>query len=292
MSDSEGFNDEFPIVANPVATDITLKQDKSATTIGPYLLIGRLGAGGFGEVWLAERSGRLACTKVALKLPRNFTASEEEVRREAHAWVQAGGHPNVIPIFEADIYQGRLVIVSEYAEEGSLAGWLERQKHVVASVAAEMLDGILGGLIHLHNRGVIHRDLKPANVLLQGGKPRLTDFGLAKVVSGITSSGHVAGTPRYMAPEAFEGVYSAQVDIWAAGIILYELLTGTAPFPQREYAALVEAILTKNPDPLPPSVPPRIGDIVRIALAKRSEERFESAVAMRMALQTATHSIP
>lgn len=288
MSDRNQPDHESPPTVPPVTSEVSPEGDRPGSTIGPYRLLERLGAGGFGEVWLAERFGRLACTKVALKLPRNLCVDEESVRQEAQAWVQAGGHPNVIPIFEADVYQGRFVIVSEYAEEGSLAVWLERENRVLDTVAAGLLDGILAGLVHLHDRGIVHRDLKPANVLLQGGKPRLTDFGLARVASGGAPSEHAAGTPRYMAPEAFEGACSPQIDVWSAGVMLYELLAGAVPFPQRGYAALANAIRNDAPAPLPPSVPPNLGGVVRVALAKRPEDRFDSATAMRTALQATT----
>src|SRR5205814_9714378 len=114
---------------------------------------------------------------------------------------------------------------------GSIHEWMEAKygKAPAVAEAVTIADGILAGLDYLHRVGLTHRDLKLENVLLQDGIPRLTDFGLARVLKTEAQSGDISGTPRYMAPETFSGSYSASSDLWACGILLYELLAGGNP---------------------------------------------------------------
>ncbi len=260
-------------------------------TLGPYALVRLLGRGAFGQVWLAERRTALAVTRVALKIPLMDDVDLDAIRKEASIWAQASGHPNVLPIIEADIYDGQVVIVSEYAPDGSLVDWLARKGGVVSlPEAARMVDGILAGLEHLHARQIVHRDLKPANVLLQGETPRLADFGIARVVRATSHTGHIAGTPAYMPPEAFDGVRTEQGDLWAAGVVFQQLITGGLPFPQPDLTSLMAAILTREPAPLPADFPPAVRSFLATALCKDPAHRFATATAMRRALGQAVAS--
>ena len=146
--------------------------------IGPYCLLEFLGRGAFGEVWLAERQSTIAKSRLAVKLPVHASVDLGIIRKEAEIWVRAGSHPNVLPIFEAEVYDAQVVIVTEYAPDGSLKRWLNRHGGKAPSFesAVDMAMAILAGLEHLHVRGIVHRDLKPANVLMQGEYPRIADF--------------------------------------------------------------------------------------------------------------------
>jgi serine/threonine protein kinase len=263
---------------------------KANDPIGPYTLISTLGRGAFGVVWLAEKRTAITTTKVAIKIPNDEDVDLEAVKQEASLWVHASGHPNVLPIIDADIYDGQVIIVSEYAPDGSLSKWLREHGGKAPSVEAamEMTLGILAGLEHLHERGIIHRDLKPDNILLQRETPRLADFGIARVLKTTSQSASATGTPVYMPPEAFDGKRSEQTDIWSVGVIFYQLLTGRLPFPQTDMTSLLSAIITKEPEPLPGSVSQSIRAVIDRALKKNPGERYKSASEMRRALRSAS----
>ena len=267
---------------------------QAGSKIGPYVLISKLGKGGFGVVWLAERRTAITTTRVALKLPLDDEIDLSAVKREADLWVQASGHPNVLPIIEANIYDSQIVIVSEYAPGGSLVEWLARNGGSAPSLeqAAETISGILAGLGFLHSKQIIHRDLKPANVLLQEDIPRLADFGIARVLRTTQSSGFIAGTPAYMAPEAFDGERSVQTDLWSVGVIFYQLLTGRLPFPNPDLSALMKSIIINQPAPLPEHIPEPVKVVIERAMRKDTSQRFRSATEMRGALREAMQRNP
>ena len=257
---------------------------KEGQQIGPYTLIRRLGRGGFGDVWLAERRSQFLTKKVAVKLPHDDQVDFNTIQREAGLWEEASGHPNVLPIIDAEVYEGQVVIVSEYADGGSLDDKLKDVGTTSIKEAVELTMGILNGLEFLHSRRIIHRDIKPQNILLQGNTPRLADFGISRAMatSGISST--IIGTDAYMSPEAFDGKRTVQTDIWSTGVVLYQLLNGTLPFPQTHPTERMFAVLTKDFEPLADDVPSDLKKIVTTALAKLPENRFASAAAMREAL--------
>ena len=134
--------------------------------IGSYTLIRLLGKGGFGEVWLAQKRSQFVTKKVALKLPLEEQVNFDAIRQEAELWEQASGHPNVLPIIDADVIDGQVLIVSEYADGGSLFDILKTYGKLSVEQAIEVTIGVLNGLEFLHNKRIIHRDIKPQNILL------------------------------------------------------------------------------------------------------------------------------
>jgi len=192
----------------------------------------------------------------------------------------------VLEFLAARVFDGQVVLVSEYAPDGSLKDWLKLYSGRAPSVEAaiRMTRGILAGLEHLHGRNIIHRDIKPDNVLLQGATPRLADFGISRVLKTTSHTVQGAGTPTYMAPEAFKRKRNQQTDLWSVGVLLYQMLSGRLPFDGADITELYGAILNEEPDPLPAEIPEWLRQIVAKALTKDPEQRFKTAAEMRIAL--------
>ncbi len=272
------------------------KNDK----IGEYNLVKFLGRGQFGEVWLAEKKLQFSTRSVshALKFLANPAddASLRSIEAEVDTWIEAGGHPNVMSVIDMFVANDHIVIISEYAEGGSLGGWLKRSGGKAPSdeAALEMMSGILRGIEHLHFKNVVHRDLKPDNILLQGNFPRITDFGISRIVSSGMQTTKPIGSPAYMSPDAFTGSKSPQTDIWSAGVMLYEMLTGKQPYEISEDEPLwflVKKIQEEEPKPLPEHFNPALKKIVENALQKDAAKRFQTATEMRLAVERATYSL-
>jgi serine/threonine protein kinase len=246
-------------------------------------LLRKIGRGAFGVVWLAERQTAIATTQFALKLPRDEDIDLEAFKQEAAIWVQASGHENVVSLIEADIYDGQIVIVSEYVPDGSLTAWLKLHggKSPSIEAACRMIDGILAGLTHLHERHIIHRDLKPDNILLRRETPRLADFGIARLLRSGSYSTNISGTLAYMAPEAFDGKRNEKTDVWSVGVIFCQLVAGHLPYAQQDTASFIGAIMRYDPPQLPESLPTALQRIVLTALQRDPLHRYKSAAAMR-----------
>ena len=249
--------------------------------IGSYTLLHKLGKGGFGEVWLAEKRSQFVTKRVAVKLPLDDQVNFEAIRQEATLWEQASGHANVLPIIDADVYDGQVVIVSEYADGGSLHDKLKTEGKLPIKQAVEMTIGILNGLEFLHNKQIIHRDIKPQNILLQGETPRLADFGISRAMQTTAISSTIIGTDAYMSPESFTGKRSVQADIWSVGVVFYQLLKGELPFQQEHPSERMYAILQRDFEPLPANIPQSLKTIIAKALAKLPENRYKTAIEMR-----------
>jgi WD40 repeat protein len=277
--------------------------DASATAhraFADYELLEEVGRGGMGAVFRA-RHMRLN-RRVALKmiLTGQF-ASAEEVRRfqiEARNAAQLD-HPNIVPIYEVGTWRGRHYFAMKLVDGGSLAGRVG-QFTKDPRAAARLMAATARAVHYAHQRGVLHRDLKPANVLLDAdGQPQITDFGLAKRLSpdgsaaaagaagltGMTLSGAVLGTPRYMAPEQARGEKSLTVaaDVYGVGAILYELLTGRPPFQADTVFDMLRQVREQDP-PRPSSIIARIDreleTICLKCLEKDPPRRYASAEAL------------
>src|SRR5262245_60716810 len=260
---------------------------KASDRIGPYQLIHKLGAGGFAEVWLAQDFSGSSPREVAVKTPHDSEIDLDALLQEATLWARATGHLNVLEFLAARVFDGQVVLVSEYAPDGSLSDWLGRNGGRAPSVeaAVEMTRGILAGLEHLHTRGIIHRDIKPENVLLLGATPRLADFGISRVLKSTGKNTFIAGTPHYMAPEAFNRRRNQQADLWSVGVMLYQMLSGRLPFDGDDMAEIYGAILNESPEPLPAAIPEWLRQVVAKTLNKDPERRYQSALEMREALR-------
>jgi serine/threonine protein kinase/tetratricopeptide (TPR) repeat protein len=257
--------------------------------IGHYLIERKLGEGGMGVVY-AARDERLART-IALKTlsaPAPDEIARQRLWREARAAASVN-HPNVCQIYEIGEDAGRVFIAMELLDGEALAARLERGA-LTAAEAVPIGLGMLSALAALHARGVVHRDLKPSNVFLTAHGVKLLDFGLAQpepggadgVAAGLTRTGVVMGTPRYMSPEQVAGEpVDLRSDLFAAGTILFEMLAGRPAFAGRSIAEVLHATRYEQPPALSGSPAVAAVDrVIRRAMAKRPADRPVSADAM------------
>jgi tetratricopeptide (TPR) repeat protein len=274
-------------------------------TLGPYRVLEKLGEGGMGEVYRAHdsRLGRDVALKV---LPAEFAADPERLQRferEARA-TAALSHPNILAVYDLGTYEGTPFIVEELVEGESLRERLSGGP-VPVTTAVELASQIARGLAAAHEKHIVHRDLKPDNVIVtRDGVAKILDFGLAKFVdprspdnsetltrapAGETESGRVLGTIAYMAPEQARGAaVDHRADIFALGVVLYEMLAGSRPFAGVGAIDTLSAILKDDPKPLPSTVPSGLQGVVRRCLEKRPDDRFATAREVLAALQATT----
>ncbi len=252
---------------------------------GPYKIVEKLGEGGMAVVYKGYQQS--LNRHVAIKVLRQELAQDEEFvtrfRREALA-VADLSHPNILQIYDAGFVQGLYYIVMAYVDGGSLReliGHGALEPDYALSIAAQVADA----LHHAHQRGIVHRDVKPNNILLsRDGRPLLSDFGIAKALhdsSGLTRTGMSIGTPEYMAPEQIQGQkVDGRTDIYALGIVLYEMLAGWAPFSSSTPVAALYKQVNEPPAPLRQvniNIPAWIEAVVNKALAKSPLERYQQA---------------
>jgi tRNA A-37 threonylcarbamoyl transferase component Bud32 len=224
---------------------------------GRYLILGLAGRGGEGEVYRAE--DRKLGQAVALKiLPDSVRTDERRLERLAHE-VRMGrrvSHPNVCRVYDIVEAEGQAFLTMEWIDGEDLASHLRRKDRLPKDVAMGIARQICAGVAAAHDQGVLHRDLKPANVMIDDrGTVRVTDFGLAAATATVHGERAREGTPLYMSPEQLAGgAVTAQSDIYALGLVLYEVFTGRHPFPGRTLEEMLA--LRKSPPPEPSSVAP------------------------------------
>jgi beta-lactam-binding protein with PASTA domain len=265
---------------------------------GRYRVAARLGSGGMADVYLAHDT--LLGRQVALKLLHHRFAEDQEFverfRREASS--AAGlSHPNVVAVFDRGEWNGTYYIAMEYLPGRSLKAVVREHGPLSPSDATDIVVQILLAVRFAHRRGIIHRDIKPHNVILdEEGRAKVTDFGIARAgASDMTMTGSIMGTAQYLSPEQAQGhAVSETSDLYAVGVVLYELLTGSVPF-EGESAVSI-ALKQVSVEPTPPSernpeVGPALDAVVMRSLAKDPLARFASADEFIAALQQAREGI-
>ena len=273
--------------------------------LGPYEILAPLGAGGMGEVYRGRdtRLGRVIAIKV---LSERFATpgARERFLREARA-CSALSHPNICAIYDLGESDGRPFLVMELLEGETLRHLIGSQP-VNPERALEFAIQLTRALEAAHAKGIVHRDIKPANVMITPqGQIKVLDFGLAKISSptsvpadeqqetavmdDLTVPGTTMGTYAYMSPEqARGGAVDARSDIWSMGVVLYEMATGSQPFAGPTTAAVLEGLLTKQPDSLRqrnPQAPSELQPIILKALEKDPSRRYQSASELRADLE-------
>jgi serine/threonine protein kinase len=258
-------------------------------TVSHYEIIEKLGKGGMGEVFLAEDT-RLH-RRVALKfLPTHLTEDREarsRFEREARA-AAALNHPNIVTIHEINEHDGQVYIAMEHVDGVTLHEKLAGGRAFSPAEAADIVTQACDGLEKAHAADIVHRDLKPENIMVDtDGRVKILDFGLAKLqgVTRLTRESSTPGTIYYMSPEqARGGDVDARTDVWSIGVILYEMLTGRAPFRGEFEQAVVYSIINEEPEPvasLRPDTPPALAAAVTGALMKDPDERYPGVAAIR-----------
>jgi tetratricopeptide (TPR) repeat protein/predicted Ser/Thr protein kinase len=266
------------------------------TTLSHYRIVSKIGAGGMGEVYLAQDTK--LNRKVAIKfLPESLTADEQAIKRlvrEAQAAARLD-HPNICTIHEVSEADGRSFIVMQYIEGETLDSRMKRKPLDLSEslgIAAQVADA----LAEAHAHGIVHRDIKPSNIMITPrGKVKVLDFGLAKSINAdvavdaeaqtatlLTQSGVVMGTVPYMSPEQLRGErLDGRSDIFSYGTVLYEIIGGRRPFEAQSLAEITSAILMRDPPPLQSNsniIPAKLESLILRCLEKEPAQRYQTMV--------------
>jgi serine/threonine-protein kinase len=261
-------------------------------TLGKYRIVEKLGRGGMGVVYkgIDETLDR----EVAIKLFSAEVGEEQDIvkRFRAEATTLARlNHPEIATIYELYRHESDLLMVMEYVSGETLERLSQRSGPLPPERAAYLVAQVLGALQYAHQAGIVHRDLKPANVMVNDqGHVKVMDFGIARVLGAehMTRDGHMMGTPAYMAPEQVLGQdVDARADLYSVGVVFYRLLSGTLPFRADTVIGMVQKQVSDQPTPVRvhrADIPEWCETVLARALAKKPEDRFQTAEEFRQAL--------
>jgi serine/threonine-protein kinase len=263
---------------------------------GSYVVERELGSGGMATVYLAhdlkhDREVALKVLRPELSAALGSDRFSREIRIAARL-----SHPHILPLHDSGETAGIVFYVMPYAEGESLRARVDREGPLPVPEAVRILREIIDALAYAHGHGVVHRDIKPDNVMLSGRHAVVMDFGVAKAVSDagsqnrMTTAGIAIGTPAYMAPEqaSADPNIDHRADIYAIGVMGYELLTGKPPFGGGSAAMVLSAHMTQRPKPIPelrPGVPLALSEMIMKCLEKEPENRWQSAEQMMPILE-------
>lgn len=258
----------------------------SVLAAGRYELRERFDQGGMGFVFRAW--DRHLCREVAVKILKTPEVTDEQLERFRNEARTAANlrHPHIVTVFDYGEQRRRPFLVMEFLQGGTLCEQMQERK-ADWRATLELCQKIVEAVAYLHSQNIVHRDLKPANILCDAaGEPKVTDFGLAKMVTEnqhLTQTGQVVGTPLYMAPEQIVGIgreLRKTVDVWSLGVILYEVFTGVRPFDAPSHSQVLEKVLAANP-PAPrefaPDLPAGLERVILTCLARRPNRRYQHA---------------
>ena len=262
-------------------------------TVSHYKILAKLGEGGMGAVYRGVDT--MLDRPVAIKILHAHIAHQPDVMnrfRSEAALLAKLCDPNIATLYTFFREGDEFFMVMEFCQGCTLAKLMQSGRAMPPQRAVQIISKVLSGLDHAHSLGILHRDIKPANILISDQSTvKITDFGIARALGSerLTRDLRVVGTPEYLAPERVKGEEGdLRSDLYAVGVVLYELLAGRLPFEHNSDFELMRAHLERAPLPLrtgAPSLPPALEAIVNRALAKRPEDRFANAREMRDALE-------
>ena len=262
--------------------------------IGKYRILERIGRGGMGTVLKAHDP--VLDRVVALKVISSDVEVTDELRarffREAQACARLS-HPNIITVYDLADVDGHLFIVMEFLEGEELKQVIAQRRHLLLEDKLLIMEQVCDGLHYAHQHGIVHRDVKPSNIfVLRNGHVKILDFGIARIASaeaGLTLTGLIMGTPRYMAPEQARGHSDHRSDVFSVGTVFYELLAYRPAFAGADPMEILEQLRSHDPPSLvdiDPSMPPVLDALIARALRKDPTERFPELGQMRRELET------
>jgi eukaryotic-like serine/threonine-protein kinase len=254
------------------------------TKLGKYDVVEVLGKGGMGVVYKAMDN--LIERLVAIKMMTGGFSENPDLLKRFYREAKSTGmlqHPNIVIVYELGEHEGNPYLVMEFLEGEPLDRIIATRREVSMVEKLGYIIQCCTGLAYAHQRGIVHRDIKPANLMvLKDGNCKIVDFGIARIGdNSMTRTGQVVGTITYMSPEQINAqVVDGRTDIFSAGVMLYELLTGALPFEGKDTASTLLKIIHEPPPPLKdyiPVYPTELDDVIRRALAKDREERYATA---------------
>jgi len=278
-----------PITTAPPPPPSANLDDLVGQMLTEYKITEKLGQGGMATVFKAVQVPLKR--PAALKVLAPQLAQDQALLARFHQEAICAAsleHPHIVPVYEVDEAQGYHFIAMKYIEGASLKQIIAQEGKLALPRVQNLLDQVAEALDYAHKRGFVHRDVKPGNVMVAAGDyVYLTDFGLSRVVSSsqLTMAGTVMGTPDYMSPEQARGDpdIDHRTDIYALGVMLYEMVTGRVPFQGLAPAAVIMAHIVQPPPSAVeqnPALPPQVDAIIQRAMAKDREARYETAGAL------------
>ncbi len=261
---------------------------------GKYRVYDEVGAGGFATVYLGRNmeTNEIVAIKVLSEQHTREARYVERFRREA-GMAERLRHPNIVRVLDHGVEDGMHFLVMEFVEGLTLDRILERKGRLSVEEVLSYVDQACAGLQAAYEAGVVHRDIKPANLMITpGGTVKIMDFGIARMetMSGLTQSGVFLGTPRYISPEMARGVGAdIRSDLYALGLLIYEMLAGKPPFDADNPWAVLRQQIEDQPTPLReirPDAPTWLEEVVSRAVAKAPADRFQTPAGMQAALKT------
>ncbi len=246
--------------------------------LGKYKIIKKLGSGGFGTVYLAEDT--ILKTHRALKIPHRRGPMAEKALQECILQTKLLDHPHIVKLLTVDIIDNNIVMVMEFVRGTDLETILDKKDKLDLSTALKYFKQLLSALAFAHKHKVIHRDIRPSNILItEEDNIKVTDFGTSKLLDQKPYATTKIGSPPYMAPEQFEGKAVLASDIYSAGCLFYEMISGLPPIVLANPMEIYKKAKAANFPPLKkkvPSIPDELGRIITKTLAPEPEDRYKS----------------